>query len=357
MKCEQMHELFSPYLDKMTNHQEAQSLEAHLQVCPICKKQLEEMRVMCTLLNKLDAPQIPVGFAEDLHKHLAQEKIKIFASREVMTPKRPGWMAAGVAGIALSIGIYASSVLPFGSMIASIQNWANKDQDKPSIAVVDNNKILQDWVAQQTGDQTKPVPKVEIKTGDKNNPNPTVALNPTNVATRPLTEVNSANPVVKERVVDNYISKIKVENMDDSLQKLAQVADANGARYSVQTANSSLTAMSGSSGKIVSLQVPKENADKVINDLAALGAGVPYNDGIDYGPAYAETEKTLATIEQDIKKLTSKSSLTAGEQAQLRQLENKQSDLISEKQRIDKEINFVTVQVRLVESIDPASNL
>jgi len=357
MNCEQMHELFSPYLDKMTSPQEAQSLEAHIKACPICRKQLEEMKVMCTLLKNLDTPQLPASFAEDLHKHLAQEKIKIFASPEVMVPKRPSWVAAGVAGIALTVGIYASTILPFGSMVASVQNWVNKDQDKPQIAVIENEKTIKDWAGKQTTEQINPVATVETNTGSiKNNTNPIspVALNATKLSPRPLTVANTGSSSVQPKIVDNYTAKVKTEDMNTSLQKLAQLANANGAQYSVQAANSKLTAATGSSGKIVSLQVPKENVDKVINDLAALGAGVPSKDSTNYTQAYAETEKTLADLQAGIQQLQSKSNLTAEEQAQLQQMENKQIDLISEEQRIDKEVNMVTVEVRLVEATDPS---
>jgi hypothetical protein len=145
--------------------------------------------------------------------------------------------------------------------------------------------------------------------------------------------------------------------MDTSLQKLVQLANANGAKYSVQAASSKVTAATGGSGKIVSLQVPKDNVDKVINDLAALGAGVPSKDSTNYTQAYAETEKTLTDLQAGIQELQSQGNLTAEEKAQLQQMEYKQSDLISEKQRIDKEVNMVTVEVRLVEASDPAVKL
>ncbi len=353
MKCEQMHELFSPYLDKMTTPQEAQSLEAHLQVCPICQKQIENMRVMCALLKNLDAPQVPASFAEDLHKHLAQEKIKIFASKELMAPKKPSWMAAGVAGIALSIGIYASSFLPFGTMMASIQSWVNKDNDKPTVAVVDNNKILQEFTDKHPGEQTTPVAEVAINTGNKAKPNPTVALNPIKLAARPLSSAGSSALAVKELVADNYVSKVKVEDMDSSMQKLIQLADANGASYNEKSSGHTLAASAASDTRVVTLQVPKDKVDEVLADLDALGAGVPYKNSSDCTQLYAELERTLTTLEQEIVNLKSQPALSAGEQAQLQQLENRQYDLLSEKQRIDRELNTVTMEVRLVEAINP----
>lgn len=352
MKCEQMHELFSPYLDRMTTQQEAQSLEAHLHVCPICKRQMEEMRVMCTLLKNLDTPQVPASFAEDLHKHLAQEKIKIFASKEIMTPKKPSWLVAGVAGIALSIGIYASSFLPFGTVVASIQNWVNKDSDKPPVVVADNNKILQEWINKENAVNPDPVAQVAINTGKKTNPNPTVALNPSKLETRLINAGNVAATAVKERVADKYLSQIKVENIDQSLQKVAQIADANGAQYSLRSGSYTMAAAAAGSTQVVALQVPKENADKVLSDLAAWGAGVPAQDPIDYSSAYDEAEKTLAGLELEIQNLQSQTDLSPDQQAQLQQLKYKQSNLLAEKQRIDNELNTVTIEVRLVETMN-----
>lgn len=354
MKCEQMHELFSPYLDEMTSLKENELLEAHLQSCPMCAKHLDDMRVMCTMLKNLDAPFLPASFAVDLKKQLAQEKIKIFASREVLAPKKPSWLVAGVAGIALSLGILASSFMPMGAMMASLQNWINKDNDKPLVAVVDTDSILKQWVNKQVGNKTTDNFTVVPGINGSTDFNPTAV--PSDVAkteSHTIAALNTEPVVVKERIVENYAAKINVEDIDNSLQDLEQVALASGARLSAQSGSRSMTATAAGTSQVVALKVAKENVDKLLNDLAVMGAGVPARDTTNYTPAYAEAEQALSGLEQDIAQLKSQADLTDEQQLQLRQLQNKQNDLLAEKQRIDKEINLVTVEVRLVEPFDP----
>jgi len=353
MRCEQMHELFSPYVDKMTSEKETNLIEAHLQECPMCQKHVEEMRVMCTLLKNLDCPQVPANFAVDLKKHLAQEKIKIFASREVTAPKKPSWLVAGVAGIALTLGIFASSFMPMGAMMASLQSWIDGNNDKPQVAVVDNDNILKQWAEKQGRNQV--VGNLAIDPGTKNGANvkPTVAPSQVKPETYSIAALNTSPVAVKELIVENYAAKIKVDDMDNTLQALQQVADASGAQYSSHSSSRTVMVSAASTVKVVSLKVPKENVDNVLNDLATLGAGVPAKDTTDYTNAYAETENTLTALDKDINKLASQDSLSAEQQQQLQQLKEKQNDLIAEKQRIDKEFNLVTVEVRLVEEINP----
>lgn len=352
MKCEQMQALFSPYLDKMMSQKEAESIEAHLLVCPMCAKHLNEMRLMCTLLKNLDAPLLPAGFATDLKKQLADEKIKIFASREVFAPKKPSWLVAGVAGIALSFGIFASSFMPMGAMMASLQNWVNKDNDKPIVAVVDTDNILKQWTKTHDGNITDTsLPNTPgVKTSA--NPNTAVEPNKTKPETYSIASITPESIPVKERVVNCLSTKIDVEDINASMQDLKQVASTCGAQLSFQ-ANRSLVASAASTVRVFELKVAKENVDRLINSLTAMGAGTPTTNTTDYTQAYNEAEQALSGLEKDIAKLKSQASLTTEQQAQLEQLESQQNDLLAEKQRIDKEYNLVTVQVRLVGTINP----
>lgn len=354
MRCEQVQELFSPYLDKMTSQKETELVEAHLQECAKCKQFLAELSAMCTLLKNMETPQVPERFAMDLHKRLADEKIKIFSAREIITPKKSGWLAASVAGIALTIGIFTSSIMPMDSMVATLQNWVNGDNDKPPAAVIDNDKLLKDWADKNNSGRI--AANFGIETGSKteavNNPNEKPDQE------KPETNANISTPshpitvALKERVVDNWSAKINVDNMDSTVKAVQQIADASGAQFSESNPKHTVVASAASTVKVVSLQVPKEKVDQVINQLAGLGA-VPSKDSNDFTTAYAEAEKALNAVDQDIKKLESLPCLSTEQQQQLKKLEETQTDLLAEKQRIDKEYNLVKIEVRLVEGINP----
>lgn len=356
MKCEQMRKLFSPYLDKMTSPKETRMLEGHLAVCSACQKQMEEMASICTLLKNLDTPQTaPASFLEDLHKRLEGEKIKIFAEKElVMTPRSrsSSLLAAGVAAIALSVGVFASSHLPAG-MMATIQDRLNKENDKPNLAVVDNDKILQEWMSKDSDIFPDPTDREAVSSGGKTGSIPNVGPNSSKLETGLLNMASAGSLPVKEKVADKYYSQIKVEDIDQSLDKIYQIAGANGAKYSIKSGDRTVSAAAAGSYRVVALQVPKENTDEVLNELSSWGAGVAAKEPVNYSAAYAEAERTLGELEHEITKLKSQPVLSLQQQAQLQKSENIRADLMAEKQRIDKEVSTVIIEVRLVETFNP----
>ncbi len=344
MNCEQMQTLFSPYLDKMTTPTENEAIAEHLGECVHCTQQMQEMGRMCALLKNLDSPQIPADFGEKLHERISHEKIQLFPVSRPATPKRTGWVAATVAGLAISAGIFASSYLPYGAMVASLQNWINKD-DRPHVAIVDNNKILQDWINKQLdntpengGQITDPVGQTgdqvpaKVKPGDNTDSTSSI-FNPVDVAWQ-------------EKVEENYTAKMQVDNMEQSMQKVLQLAYASGAQISVKSAN---VMAAEDSVKVVTLQVAKDKADELLGQLGSVGVEAPLQNNISYTQTYNENLKVLASLHEDIKKLQDTADLSDEQQSQLQNLLKQKKDLQAQQEHIDKEAGFVTIEVRLVE--------
>lgn len=348
MNCEQMQKLLSPYLDKMTTYTENQTIEAHLKECGHCAHQLEEMSHMCAMLKKLDTPQVPAGFGADLHNRINHEKIKHFPSREAAVPKKTGWLAAAVAGIALSVGIFASSFLPYGAMMASLQDWMGKDNKSP-VAVVDNNKIIQNWINKQLAlDNTENNSEI-INPGQSNGKinDPTKPSDSTGIWSP------TSNPVevaLQERVGQNYTAKMQVDNMEKSMQDVMQMAYASGAQIGIKSAN--VMSATAEQVKVVTLEVPKDKANQLLSELGTIGIEAPLQNNVTYTQAYNDNQKELASVETDIEKLQSSNSLSEQQQTQLQSLLKQKQDLQAEQTRIDKEADYVTIEVRMVEKTD-----
>jgi hypothetical protein len=345
MKCEQMQTLFSPYLDKMTNDMENEAIAEHLAVCESCAHKLEEMGRICAMLKNLDTPQIPVNFGENIHNRISHEKIKIFPGGPIGVPKRTGWIAAAVAGLAISAGIFASSYLPYGAMVASLQDWMNKDT-RPHIAIVDNNKILQDWLNKHSQDEQNENDGQAIdpagQTGDQK-PGTAKPGNDTdnNPAGSPPVQV-----AVQEKVEQNYTAKIQVDDMDKSMQDVMQLAYASGAKISVKSSN--VMDAGAENVKVVTMQVPKDKADELLSELDSVGVEAPLPNSVTYTEAYNDNLKALADLEEDIQKLKDNDSLSDEQQGQLQSLLKQKQDLQAEQERIDKAVDAVTIEVRLV---------
>jgi hypothetical protein len=346
MDCGQMQTLFSPYLDKMTTTTENEAIAEHLSECVHCAQQMEEMGRMCALLKNLDTPQIPVDFGEKLHSRISNEKIKLFPGREPSVPKRTGWIAAAVAGLAISAGIFASSYLPYGAMMASLQDWMSKD-DRPRIAIVDSNKILQDWINKQAekdqsenNDQiTNPIEQTVDKTPDTTKPGKSTGDAPT--VTKPV------QVALQEKVEKNYTAKIQVDDMDKSMQNVMQLAYASGAEINVKGSN----VMSATAGdvKIVTMQVPKDKAESLLNELGSAGVETPLQNNITYTEDYAQNQKALASLDQNIGKLQNTTSLSDEQQSQLQSLLKQKQELQAQQERINKAVDSVTIEVRLLQ--------
>jgi hypothetical protein len=348
MNCEQMQTLFSPYLDKMTTPTENEAIAEHLGECVHCTQQMQEMGRMCALLKNLDSPQIPADFGEKLHERISHEKIQLFPVSRPATPKRTGWVAATVAGLAISAGIFASSYLPYGAMVASLQNWINKD-DRPHVAIVDNNKILQDWINKQlekepgNGEQiTDPAGQTGDKAPGAVKPGDSIGIAPS--VSKPV-EV-----AWQEKVEQNYTAKIQVDNMDKSMHHVVQLAYASGAQISVKSAN---VMAADDSVKVVTLQVPKDKADRLLSELGGVGVEAPLQNNVTYTQTYNENQKTLAYLQIDIDQLQNKASLSDEQQSQLQSLLKQKQDLQAQQEHIDREVGLVTIEVRLVEKTNP----
>jgi len=345
MNCEQMQTLFSPYLDKMTNDVENEAIAEHLGECELCAHKLEEMGRICAMLKNLDTPQLPINFGESLHNRIGHEKIKIFPGSPLGVPKRTGWIAATVAGLAISAGIFTSSYLPYGAMVASLQDWMNKD-NRPHIAVVDNNKILQDWINKHTekvqtenGDQiTNPAGQTGNETPGTTKPGNNTGIAPT--ITKPV------QVALQEKVEQNYTAKIQVDDMDKSMQDVMQLAYASGAQISVKSAN--VMAATTENVKVVTMQVPKDKASALLSELGGVGVEAPLQNSVTYTEAYTENQKALANLDENIQKLQSSASLSDEQQTQLQNLLKQKQDLQAKQERIDKAVDSVTIEVRLL---------
>ncbi|MBP1761306.1 MAG: hypothetical protein H6Q64_848 [Firmicutes bacterium] len=345
MNCEQMQTLFSPYLDKMTNNVENEAIAEHLGECELCARKLEEMGRICAMLKNLDTPQIPINFGESLHNRISHEKIKIFPGSPLGVPKRTGWIAATVAGLAISAGIFASSYLPYGAMVASLHDWMDKDT-RPHIAIVDNNKILQDWLNKHSEDeQTENGDQVTDPAGQTGDKTPGTAKPGNSTGTAP-TGSKPVEVAVQEKVEQNYTAKIQVDNMEKSMQDVMQLAYASGAQISVKSSN--VMAATAENVKVVTMQVPKEKASELLSQLGSVGVETPLPNSVTYTEAYNDNQKALASLDENIQKLQNSGDLSDEQQTQLQSLLKQKQDLQAAQERIDKTVDSVTVEVRLV---------
>jgi len=109
MRCQQVRGYLSSYMDGVATPREASFVETHLHNCPDCTRELAELRKITALLSQAEELEVPEGFIDELQMRLLRDKVEPLPVKElVFKTRKPGWIAALIAGAALMAGIYAS---------------------------------------------------------------------------------------------------------------------------------------------------------------------------------------------------------------------------------------------------------
>lgn len=118
MKCNDIREMLSPYLDNMLEKNQMKNVEDHLDVCDSCKKEYTELINIVDLLGQIEEVPIPDTFELRLKRALTEERKEIDNLKSI-AKKRTKWrMVSSIAAIfavgVLSIGMYKDifNVLP-----------------------------------------------------------------------------------------------------------------------------------------------------------------------------------------------------------------------------------------------------
>ena len=350
MKCEQVREMLSPYIDGMTSEKENKIISAHLENCSQCQNELEHLRILCVALKNLPVPELPERFSEELHKRLVEEQNFVLRPKEIKTPKKSGWIAAGVAGIALAAGIYASSVLPITPMIASWQEKHIEDtNNKPSLAI---NEIINRIYS---GDKEKVEEQNNVPS---QNPHKGTQLATSNSQkdvpeNKPDTEIESnAETIplkeVSPKLADVFSTRIMVKNAAESADKVVQLARNNEWEYAYTDVPRE---MAGPNSCVLTIKVNEEDVDKVISQLGEVGkASVPLHNRLELTQQYSEVENQISLLQKE-KETLQQAECT--EQCKLDEIEQKLQGYLQQKSALDKELEMTTLEIYFVGEINP----
>lgn len=353
MRCEQIRELLSPYIDQMTDEKENKIIDAHLARCEECRRELDYLKFMCGALGSLEHPEVPAGFNEDLHKRLLEEKTSLFVAKEVKRPKRSGWIAAGVAGLAIAVGIYASSVLPLGNIVASLQDKTNEEQEKPRIAIEDIIRSIKGWNTESDTPDIDIADNTAINEGE-----PSVVSNNEEVEVTPESQVPDQSediiPPIVPKYTNEYLTKIKVTDVGQAINEVIQLAEASGAEYAILPNTTTMQALSATNAKEVTLKVDKKKSEDLIEKLDAIGSvSTPIRNQIELTQQYADVEDQIITTEGLINALESKDEMSDLEAQQLEELKEHLERCNEEKTQLEEQLNQVTLKVYLEEEVEP----
>jgi hypothetical protein len=79
MKCGEIGELLSLYVDRLLDEKRCSEFEEHIGICSSCRKELEDINRVIELCNSVEEVELPDGFREELHLKL----MKVNRSTEI----------------------------------------------------------------------------------------------------------------------------------------------------------------------------------------------------------------------------------------------------------------------------------
>ncbi len=386
MKCEHFEELFSLYADNMTGEKENETIAKHLDNCPKCQIEYGAFLAMRQKLRELPIPAVPDRFIPDLMNRLSREQSPLidFRKERTSSSRKSGWaswMAASAAGIALAIGVYMSSYLPNGSqMVAHFDQTepssitAEQIIDKMGIAPIPDEKppininpfttdnIIEDYAPDNSNysvaDYDDSDENSAMQTADNSSSNNNAAVPPADSANpENATDSSSISTVAS---ADNYIaqhiySSNTVKNIDEAIKKVESVAVKQGLEYDVVGSqdSSTMTVASAQENQSIILQVPPEQVDQVLQNLAAYGIVNPVTNEIDYTSEYNDVNKQLGSVQESIDSLEKQPKLDKEQKLVLEKLQKDQAVLEEQKNLIESETGTVKLEVNFNTVINP----
>ncbi|MGE5372345.1 MAG: DUF4349 domain-containing protein [Solirubrobacterales bacterium] len=355
MKCYDARELLSPYIDNEIAENDRAVLDQHLASCHRCSAELRELRRMVEGLHQLPPVNVPPDFMNRLHERLQAEKVvplKGAQYRDLRTRSRAGWFAASAAAVALTVGIYGSSLIPattVATLLDKIPGFAETHQPAGNV-----DRILDKTIAGNTAPGSQPAPKSGAAGTEKAVPDVTVAANtaPAEPKAAPAGAA-PAKPVVTQPVeVPKYVTtmnmQIAVKSFESFKNDVYQLAANNQAL--VESKNG--TVMSGQ--RVIRVRIPKDRVDALIKGIDGLSeTSAPQQGRDNITRTYYNTQDRLAAVNNEIAKLSAKESLTEAEIARLRALEEQKIDQEGALELMERNLEMVEVNLSVTEEATP----
>lgn len=378
MKCESVKELLSPYIDGMTGAKETESIKQHLDGCASCQSDHAALTRLRQALKDMPVPVVPDLFMADFSSRLSQEQNRLvdFQKDRAHMFRRPswvGWISATAAAVALAIGIYSSSLLPSALRISH--------EDKPPASSLSVDEII-------SGLELNPLNPVEPpRAAEEINPfvpynlgseyytstpysvaDNTEALDsdPAPEEIAPAVDAPVADPSGREEpvmnvasadeyVVQHFYSSNQVASIAESLEQIEKLAREKGLEYNVTSGNDSslMTVANAGENQSIVLEVPPDQVEQVLQELADQGISQPVMNEVYYGDQYTDIDQELQKVGQSIAALEQNQQLNPEQEQELQRLENNQQILQEQRELIESQAGEVQIEVNFNTTVNP----
>lgn len=350
MRCQRVRELLSPYIDLVLSDEERNRVEEHLAVCKSCSKDLAELQSAVNRIREMEKFEAPSDFMGKLHDRLLQEKVtplRKHGRKSHLVSNTSGWLVASVASVALILGIYLSSLLPF-PVVASFFDRIPQFVSAQDSELRNNiEKFLKDKKQQmQTALNNQQQEKPDVKPGSKQTVDD---QKPQQVAVVPNDEpAGRVEDDVKPMVINTVNLELPADDIDQVASGIRMLAEANGAK--VETQDSHLMA---GSAKVMTVRVPKERLSTIVAGIKSFGCdSQPMHGTHDVTQDYKNMKKRIGEVETEIARLQSLEELDADGNNKLQAMLFEKSYLEDKLDELEANTELVAVNVVITEEAD-----
>lgn len=139
MKCDEMQELLSLYIDKKLDEGEIKAVEEHLSACDACRREYNELKDMIDLLGQAEMVPVPDAFSFRMKKALKEEKQSMIDTGLIergAAKKKNRWrIIASVAAVfmvgVLSFGFYDDVLGTLTDQLSAKDQAGTAQSEKP----------------------------------------------------------------------------------------------------------------------------------------------------------------------------------------------------------------------------------
>ncbi len=122
MKCNEISELLSLYIDQMLDETKKKAVEGHLLTCNSCKKEYDNIKEMTELLNQVEPVSVPASFEYRMKKALKEEKT---ASAGFGSKSGSSGKTRKLRLLTSAAAVFAVGIISFGLYQDVTGDWPN----------------------------------------------------------------------------------------------------------------------------------------------------------------------------------------------------------------------------------------
>lgn len=325
MKCENIRDLMSAYIDNEINEVDKAKLEKHIAQCPQCKEEYELLKDLVLECSDIDEVELPEDFREELHSKLLEAKAAK-PSKLAVFMKKNRWMS--VAGTAAAVLVVALALNNISAPKTADQAALEPGSYGTPGAYSDqagNGAKAKDQIGMFTAPEAAPAPTEMAKIQDVDKSKTSVQFSESVKAegsargqNNYLMTTTTAAPQQTRKIIKNGNLSLKVADVDSRLQEIRTLAQQKGgyeeSSYVDNVAQpqpyTDITkekeAVRETTTKIanMTIKVPAEHFESVYQSITAMGKLVNQStNSSDITSQYQDIEARVANLKVQEKHL------------------------------------------------------